>query len=49
MMDEIRTLRNLKVNELIQVSYEDPVQLGAIDPRSKTLQVLASTAELCKI
>ena len=44
-IDEFGELRNLKVDDLIQVSYHDLVQVRAIDPANKVLQILASAFE----
>ena len=45
-LDKVGQLRNLEVNQLVQVNNQDPVQLGAFDPGNEVLQILASTPEL---
>ena len=39
-------LSNLKVNELVQIMYVNPVQLGTVDSGNEVLQILASTLEM---
>src|SRR6266702_2123991 len=44
-IDELGELRSLKVDKLIEVIYQDPVQLRAVNSGNEVLQILASTIE----
>jgi hypothetical protein len=45
-INELPKLGDIKVNELIEVRYGDPVESGGVDSCREVLQILANTAEL---